>query len=30
MLGYRFIIELGFLNAREHMTDAPVHSLIQY
>ena len=30
MLGYSFVIELGFLNAREHMTDAPVHSLIQY
>ncbi len=30
MLGYRFVIELTFLNAREHMTDAPVESLIQY
>ncbi len=30
MLGYSFVIELTFLAAREHMTDAPVHSLIQY
>ena len=30
MLGYSFVIELGFLNARERMTDAPVHSLIRY
>ncbi|QGM22352.1 adenine phosphoribosyltransferase [Spiribacter sp. 2438] len=30
MLGYSFVIELTFLNAREHMTDAPVTSLIQY
>ncbi len=30
MLGYSFVIELGFLAAREHMTDAPVHSLIRY
>ncbi len=30
MLGYAFVIELEFLNAREHMQDAPVISLIQY
>lgn len=28
LLGYAFLIELGFLNARQQMTDAPVQSLI--
>ncbi len=30
MLGYSFVIELTFLNARERMKDAPVHALIEY
>ena len=30
LLGYSFVIELTFLNARQQMTDAPVMSLIRY
>jgi len=30
MLGYCFVLELTFLNARQQMTDAPVTALIQY
>jgi len=30
MLGYCFVLELTFLNAREQMNDAPVTALIQY
>ena len=28
LLGYAFLIELGFLNGRQHLSDAPVSSLI--
>ena len=29
MLGYSFVIELSFLNAREHMIDAPVNAIVR-